>query len=316
MNNRKTVVIALGGNAISPSGNSNIHDEFATTRKSMKAIISSYVKNNYRIVITHGNGPQVGNELQRVELSKGIIPDIPLGVLVAETQGSIGYMIEQSLQNELKETGYDLQVVTILTQVLININDKENIIPKKYVGQFFSKEKAEFFSKENNWTIKEVPNKGWRRIVPSPKPIKIINYKFISNLLDQNAIVIACGGGGIPIYLDNNGKYEGLDAVIDKDLASAVLAENISADELTILTAVDNVYLNFGEKNQKKLNKLTLREAKYYYKKGNFPDGSMGPKIGGAIKFLESGGKRVIITSIENSENIFKNNIGTVIIKE
>ena len=316
MVNRKTAVIALGGNAISPFGNSNIHDEFASTRQSMRAIIYSFVKNNYRIVITHGNGPQVGNELQRVELAKGIVPDVPLGVLVAETQGSIGYMIEQSLQNELKKANYNLQVVTILSQVLIDINDNENRIPKKYIGQYFSKEKAEKFSKENDWVIKEVPNKGWRRIVPSPKPMEIINHKLISNLLDQNAIVIASGGGGIPIYLDKNGNYEGFDAVIDKDLASAVLAKDISADELIILTAVDNVYLNFGEKNQKKLNKLTLKEAKYYYKNGQFPDGSMGPKILSAIKFLESGGEKVIITSIENSIDIFQNNKGTIIIRE
>ena len=312
----KTAVIALGGNAISPSGNSNIHDEFASTRQSMRAIISSFVKNNYRIVITHGNGPQVGNELQRVELAKGIVPNVPLGVLVAETQGSIGYMIEQSLQNELKKANYNLQVVAILSQVLIDINDNENRIPKKYIGQYFSKEKAEKFSKENDWVIKEVPNKGWRRIVPSPKPMEIINHTLISNLLDHNAIVIASGGGGIPVYLDENGNYEGFDAVIDKDLASAVLAKDISADELIILTAVDNVYLNFGEKKQKKLNKLTLKEAKYYYKNGQFPDGSMGPKILSAIKFLESGGKKVIITSIENSIDIFQNNKGTVIIKE
>lgn len=316
MIDKKTAVVALGGNAISPSGNSNIHDEFASTRQSMKAIIALFVENNYRIVITHGNGPQVGNELQRVELAKGIVPDVPLGVLVAETQGSIGYMIEQSLQNELKKTNHKISVATILTQVLIDINDKENKIPKKYIGQFFSKEKATKFSKDNDWVIKEVPNKGWRRIVPSPKPMEIINHKFISDLLDQNAIVIASGGGGIPVYLDKNGNYEGFDAVIDKDLASAVLAKDISADELIILTAVDNVYLNFGKKNQRKLNTLTLKEAKYYYQKGEFPDGSMGPKILSAINFLESGGKKVIISSIENSIDIFQKNKGTVILKE
>ena len=316
MIDRKTAVVALGGNAISPSGNSNIHDEFASTRQAMKAIISSFVENNYRIVITHGNGPQVGNELQRVELAKGIVPDVPLGVLVAETQGSIGYMIEQSLQNELKKSNHKLPVVTILTQVLIDINDKANTIPKKFIGQYFSKEKATRFSKENDWVVKEISNKGWRRIVPSPKPMKIVNHKFISNLLDQNAIVIASGGGGIPVYLDKNGNYKGFDAVIDKDLASAVLAKDISADELIILTDVDYVYLNFGKKNQRKLNKLTLKEAKYYYQNGEFPDGSMGPKILSAINFLESGGQKVIISSIANSVDIFQRNEGTVILKE
>ncbi len=316
MSSNKIVVIALGGNAISPSGNCDIHEEFSRTRKSMKSIIASYVANDYKIVITHGNGPQVGNELQRVELAKGIVPDVPLGVLVAETQGSIGYMIEQSLQNELAKSNYNLQVITVLTQVLIDFNDKDNRKPKKFIGQYFSKADAQELSEKNNWDVKEASSKGWRRIVPSPKPIEIINHKLISNLLRENAIVIACGGGGIPVYIDEKGRYEGFDAVIDKDLASAVLAKNILADELIILTAVDNVYLNFGKENQKMLEKITLREAKYYYNNGEFPDGSMGPKILSAIKFLESGGKKVVITSIENSKNTFEKNSGTIITKE
>ncbi|MEA1985984.1 MAG: carbamate kinase [Candidatus Marinimicrobia bacterium] len=311
MSNRKTVVIALGGNAISPSGSSDIYEEFSATRKSMKSIIKSFIENNYKVVITHGNGPQVGHELQRVELAKGIVPDVPLGVLVAETQGSIGYMIEQSLQNELKKANINSQVITLLTQVLIDFNDEENRVPKKYIGQFFTKEKAEQFSKENDWHIKEVQGKGWRRVVPSPKPMEIINHKIINKLLNQDAVVIACGGGGIPVYLEAHGNYEGFDAVIDKDLASAVLAKDISADELIILTAVDNVYLNFGKENQVKLEKISLKDAKKYYDNGEFPDGSMGPKILSAIMFLESGGKKAIITSIDNSKNS-----GTIIFRE
>jgi len=315
MRSNKTAVIALGGNAISPGGKSNIHEEFANTRKSMDLMLT-FIRNGYRLVISHGNGPQVGNALQRVELSRGIVPETPLGVLVADTQGSIGYMIEQSLQNKLHDAGIKKEVVTIITQVLIDKNDPACTHPTKFIGQFFTEKEIQPLIKKHGWKVRYVDGKGWRRVVPSPQPVKVINSRLIRHLIDGGAIVIAAGGGGIPVYYDEKGHLEGFDAVIDKDLASAVLADEIRADELFILTGVDQVAIHFGTPQETYLSKITLSEAKKFDREGHFPPGSMGPKIHGAIHFLEQGGKSVTITSLDRIEDALNGLAGTRIIPD
>ncbi len=309
----RTAVVALGGNAISPGGKADIHEEFSNTRKSMAAIMH-FIHHDYNLAITHGNGPQVGNDLLRVEMARNILPDVPLGVLVASTQGSIGYMIEQSLKNILRRERAERYVVTVITQVKIDINDPACSDPSKFIGQFFTKEEIDEKIRDNGWSVKEVPGKGWRRVVPSPKPVKIINRRYIKQLVDSRVVVIAAGGGGIPIYKDQNNNYEGFDAVIDKDLASAVLANGIGAEELFILTGVDKIYRNFGQDNEEALDRLTLKQAETLLKSGEFPKGSMGPKIEGAVNFLRNGGRKVVITSLEKVEEALLGKDGSVIL--
>ncbi|BFN36626.1 carbamate kinase [Fidelibacter multiformis] len=311
----KTAVIALGGNAISPGGKSNIHEEFANTRKSMDLMLT-FIRNGYRLVISHGNGPQVGNALQRVELARGIVPETPLGVLVADTQGSIGYMIEQSLQNKLHDAGMKKEVVTVITQVLIDKDDPACTNPTKFIGQFFTEKDIQPLIKKHGWKVRYVDGKGWRRVVPSPQPVKVINSRLIRHLIDGGAIVIAAGGGGIPVYYDEKGHLEGFDAVIDKDLASAVLADEIKADELFILTGVDQVALHFGTPQETYLSQITLSEARTFDEEGHFPPGSMGPKIHGAIHFLERGGKSVTITSLDRIDDALHGLTGTRIVPD
>jgi len=309
----KKAVIALGGNAISSTGRDDIHIQFANTRKSLEVVVE-LIKQNYHLAITHGNGPQVGNALLRVEKTAQEIPVLPLGVIVADTEGGMGYMIEQSLQNKLKKLGIERDVFTIVTQVIVDPNDPSIINPTKFVGPFYNEKQVKKLSELFNWVIKEDPGRGYRRVVPSPKPVKIVNSRIIKQLVDQGVIVIAAGGGGIPVYAEIDGTYEGIDGVIDKDLASAVLARDIKAQILAILTGVDYVYLNYNKPDQKKLERITINEVKKYLSEGQFPSGSMGPKIESAIKFLESGGSEVIITSLQKAKEAFLGNFGTKIV--
>lgn len=311
----KRAIIAIGGNSLTPTDlNDWVGSQFKNTRTSVESIIP-LLKSGYSITVTHGNGPQVGVALRRVEMTAKELPSIPLGVLVAETEGSIGYMIEQSLQNALKKADLDYDVVTIASQVIVDKNDPKLKDPTKFVGSFFSKEEADRLEKENGWIIKKDSDRGYRRVVGSPKPIDIVNKKIIASLLNENVIVIAAGGGGIPVYLEENGCYNGLDAVIDKDFASAKLANMVDADELFIMTAVDKVAINFGKPNQENLSNLTLEEAKKHLNDGQFPAGSMGPKMRAAIDFLENGGKRVIITAIDKLASALEGKDGTSITK-
>ena len=307
-------VIALGGNAITKKGvPDTIANQFAHTRQSLSGIIP-LIKNGYNIVITHGNGPQVGNALLRVEMAYGTAPDLPLGICVADTEGGMGYMIEQSLQNRLRAEKIKRDVVTIVTQVIVDKDDPSMKDPDKYVGQFYDYKTARKYTKERGWQIKKDSDRGWRRVVPSPIPLKIVEDQQIKTLVDQGTIVIAAGGGGIPIYIEENGDYEGVDAVIDKDRASAVLANAIGAELLLILTSVDQVALNFGKLDQKFLGEVTYTEMKKYLTQGHFPPGSMGPKVGAALMFLEQGGQKVIITSIEKAVEAVDGSAGTTII--
>lgn len=310
---RKTVVVALGGNAITREfEEGNIAQQFENTRRSLLSVIQ-YIRHGYRVVVTHGNGPQVGNALIRVEETRHIVPPLPLGVIVADLEGGMGYMIEQCLQNKLNDRGLSRPVVTVLTQVLVDKNDPSILNPTKFVGPFFKKEQVRELESKRHWIVKEDPGRGFRRVVPSPIPKEIVEKEIIRLLVDQNIIVIAAGGGGIPVYREESGWLEGVDGVIDKDLASAVLAHDVDAKELLILTNVDRVVLNYNKKNQKDLPSLNLKEAKNYLEDGQFPKGSMGPKIQAAINFIERGGEKVTISSIDNAVDALVNNSGTVI---
>lgn len=302
MNTNKTAVIALGGNAISPKGElDTIANQFRNTRKSCVAIMN-FIKQGYHLAITHGNGPQVGNALLRVEMASDKAPRLPLGICDADTEGGMGYMIEQSLQNSLIQAQMDRDVVTIITQIIVDADDPSIQHPSKYIGGWYTKDEITRLAKKFGWQIKEIPGKGWRRVVPSPFPRKIINRKAIKHLVDLGIIVIAAGGGGIPVYIMENGLYEGFDAVIDKDLASSVLARDIGAQEFFILTDVDQIAINFGKANQEFIDTIRLDDLKALLGEGHFPAGSMGPKIQAAINFIENGGKTVIITSLETAQ--------------
>jgi carbamate kinase len=309
----KTVVVALGGNAITREfEEGNIAQQFDNTRRSLLCVIQ-YIRQGYRVVITHGNGPQIGNALIRVEETRHLVPPLPLGIIVADLEGGMGYMIEQCLQNKLNERGLSRPVVTVLTQILVDKDDPSILNPTKFVGPFYKKEQVKDLETKRRWIIKEDPGRGFRRVVPSPIPKEIVEKNIIKLLVDQDIIVIAAGGGGIPVYREESGWLEGVDGVIDKDLASAVLARDINAEELLILTGVDRVAINYNKENQQDLATLNLKEAKYHLENGQFPKGSMGPKIQAAINFLEQGGEKVTIASIENAVDALVNNSGTII---
>ncbi|MDZ7359220.1 MAG: carbamate kinase [candidate division KSB1 bacterium] len=311
--NRKTVVIALGGNAITREfEEGNIYQQFVNTRRSLVGVVA-LVEQGYRVVLTHGNGPQVGNALIRVEATRHLAPPLPLGVIVADLQGGMGYMIQQSLLNMLHRHGIQKEVVTLITQVVVHPDDPSIKNPTKFVGPFYPAEKVEELQRQHGWILKEDSGRGWRRVVPSPEPLAIVEKNVIKELVANGRIVIAAGGGGIPVYLDREERLEGINAVIDKDLSSAILARDIGADELVILTGVEKVAIDFAKPTQRWLDRMTIAEAKQYLAEGQFPAGSMGPKILGAINFLESGGKRVVISSIEMLAEAMAGETGTVI---
>ncbi len=312
----KSAVVALGGNAITKHDiEDTIANQFANTRRSLDGIVH-LARYGYKLAISHGNGPQVGNAILRVELAAEKAPILPLGICVADTEGGMGYMIEQSLQNRLRQEGIDRPVVTIISQVVVDRNDPQIANPSKYVGQFYSEKQARLFTDKRGWTMKKDADRGWRRVVPSPRPLSVVETETIKSLVDNGTIVIAVGGGGIPVFIDDNGDYEGIDAVIDKDFASAVLARDISSETLIVLTSVEQIALNFAKENQRLLDRITVSEAKKYLKEGHFPPGSMGPKVEAAIQFIDNGGREVIITSIENASKIHDGNVGTRIVPD
>lgn len=314
---KKTAVLALGGNAIIQAGQKGtITEQFKNTRESLGGVVE-LIRRGYHLAITHGNGPQVGNLLRQQEAGeKESIAPLPLGVLNAATEGTMGYMIEQSLQNRLLLTGIKKEVVTITAQVVVDRNDPSMLNPTKFVGStYYTKEQADKLKQDLGWTLKEDSGKGYRRVVPSPKPIDIIPAKTVKELVDLGQIVITVGGGGIPIYIEDNGTYEGVDAVIDKDFASALLARMIDADLLVILTGVDKVAINYNKPDMKELDVMTVADAKKFYAEDQFPAGSMGPKMLAAIDFIEKGGQEVLITSIERIVDAFEGKTGTRIVR-
>ncbi len=311
---RETVIFALGGNAITREfEEGSITQQFANVRNSLAGAID-LLQRGYNVVITHGNGPQVGNALIRVEEARQLVPPLPLGVIVADLEGGMGYMIEQCFQNLLHDAGIEKQVTTIITQVVVDPDDPSIQEPTKFVGPFFTYEQVAELEEKRGWIVKEDKGRGWRRVVPSPIPKAIVEKDIIQLLVKNDVVVIAGGGGGIPVYYDNRGWLEGVDGVVDKDLASALIGNEINATKLVILTGVDKVSVHYRTKDQIDLDLLTIAEARRYLEAGEFPKGSMGPKIQAAINFIENGGKEVLITSIDSVKDALDGKNGTRIV--
>lgn len=320
----KVILIALGGNAIKQSNEKGSSEEqFKNCWKTTKHI-SEIIKNldqEDRLIITHGNGPQVGNLMVQQKLSTETVPAHPMDVVGAMTQGQIGYMLQQTLINHLKKIGVEMPVCAIINQVLVDKNDPEffDDNASKPVGNFLSEEEAKEMKKNNpDYIFKKVKPNGehcWRRTVPSPDPISNLEGVVIKKLVGAGVIVIASGGGGIPVLEDEEGDYKGIEAVIDKDLAGERLAEIVDADIFLILTDVENAKVNYGKANEKSLGKVTFEEAKQYFDEGHFLAGSMGPKVKACLRFLKNGGKKAIITSLDKALEAFKGESGTIIVK-
>jgi carbamate kinase len=309
---RKTIVVALGGNAIIEEGTEGtIAQQFENTRKSMDAIVG-LIREGHRVVLSHGNGPQAGIHLIRNEAASSQVPPAPLNVIVADTQGSMGYMIAQCLSNALIKAKIEKDVVTVVTQVVVDPQDPSMSNPTKYVGPFYKAEQVDKL-RSRGWIIKEDPGRGFRRVVASPLPLDVVEKGTIKDLIDDGKVVIAAGGGGVPVMRLSDGTLSGVDAVIDKDRASALLANLIGADELLILTGVDRIAINYKKPDQRYFDALSLADCDRYLAEGQFPKGSMGPKIEAACDFIRRGGHKVIVTNLENAAAAIAGHAGTII---
>ena len=314
MKRKNIAVVALGGNAIMQRGQEgNIVQQFANTRQSMTGIME-VIRRDYRLVITHGNGPQVGNLFLMVEATRDLVPELPLGICVADTQGQMGYMIQQSLKNCLIQEGYAYQVMTVVTQVVVEREDTAFLCPTKPIGPFYSHEEMQRIQEERGWCMVEDSGRGYRLVVPSPRPVRILEIDVIRALLEDDVIVIAGGGGGIPVVQETDTQYADVAVVVDKDLTSSLLACELQADLFVILTGVEKVALNFNTPNERALDRLSAEEMIAYYEQGHFPAGSMGPKVQAAVDFLAHGGKEVLITSIPALSEALDGTTGTRIV--
>lgn len=313
---KKTVVVALGGNAILQPGQKGTYEEqMANVHVTCEQLAHMVESGEYRVVVTHGNGPQVGNLLLQNEAGKEVAAPMPLFALGAESQGFIGLMIQQNLGNLLAEQGNgDIPVATIVTQVVVDKDDPAFANPTKPVGPFYSEEEAKALEADKGYNVREDAGRGWRRVVPSPNPIEINEKDAIRYLVEAKALVIASGGGGIPVIREN-GKLVGVDAVIDKDLAGERLAVDVGASIFMVLTDVDSVRLNYKTPDEKVLSKVTIAEAKKHAEEGHFAKGSMEPKVRAAVRFVEAGGEKAIITSLDQAVAALEGKAGTTITK-
>jgi carbamate kinase len=315
MTHARTAIVAIGGNALAPQGEaSTIYDQFRHTRESLAPIVD-LVLAGWTVCVVHGNGPQVGDELVRNELARRDASPLPLGVLVAETAGWIGYMIQQSLDNALRRAGHPREVVTVVTQVQVDRSDPALAVPTKFIGHALTPERARQVEAEG-YVVRPDARGRLRRVVGSPKPLAVHEAGTVRRLLDAGTIVVACGGGGVPIYLDPSLGWEGVDAVVDKDLAAAVLARDLGAELLLILTDVDAVYADWGTPRQRPLRRITVEEAARMDGAGAFGEGSMAPKVRAAIDFVRRTGGRAIITALARGRDAVRGEAGTTIIPE
>lgn len=308
------VLVALGGHAFMQRGERGTVEVQERNAAKICGTLQILVERGYKVVITHGNGPQVGDLLLLNEGGDKETPKMPLDVLVAQTEGSLGYFLQQAMLNTLRRAGQKRYVVTVVTQVLVDPEDPAFKNPTKPIGPFLSKEEAESRRDKLGWNIVDDAGRGWRRVVPSPKPLKVVQRHMIRESAEAGHIVIAAGGGGIPIIKKPDGTYEGKEAVIDKDLTSSILATQVGAEILIILTEVPYVYTGWGTPEKKAIGAITTEELGELYAKGNFPPGSMGPKVVAAREFLERGGKRAIITDPETMPDALGGRGGTHII--
>lgn len=310
------LVVAIGGNSLIPDSNSqSIQDQYAAAGRTGDRI-AGFVEQGWDVAISHGNGPQVGFVLRRSELASSELHEIPLDYCGADTQGAIGYMLQQNLVNDFRQRGLKKSVVTVVTQVEVDPGDPAFDVPTKPIGSFMEKEEAVRKSKEEGWDVIEDAGRGWRRVVASPHPMRIVELDVIQSLLDSGVVTIAVGGGGIPVVVNEAGDLEGIAAVIDKDLASALLASEIGADLLLISTGVERVALNFGTPDQRWVDQFTLDEVKRYLDEGShFAEGSMAPKMRAVVQFLEAGGTEAVITNPVNLERAVAGETGTRILR-
>ena len=313
---KQLVVVALGGNAIlQPGQRGTFEEQMANVHTTCEQLVQMVESGTYKIVVTHGNGPQVGNILLQNEAGKDVAAPMPLFVCGAESQGLIGLMIQQNLANLLAEHGRaEIPIATVVTQVVVDRSDDAFVHPTKPVGPFYTEEEARRLEKEKGYDVREDAGRGWRRVVPSPDPIEIFEKAAIRQLVDARSIVIASGGGGIPV-VNENGKLAGVDAVIDKDLAGERLAVDVGASIFMVLTDVDSVRLNYNTPEEVVLSKITVEEAKAYAKEGHFAKGSMEPKVRAAVRFVEAGGQRAVITSLDKAFDALEGRAGTTIHK-
>lgn len=313
---KKTVVVALGGNAIlQPGQKGTFEEQYGNVQRTVEQLAAMVLSGKWRLVITHGNGPQVGNILLQQDAAKAVVPPMPMDVCGAESQGFIGYMIQQAFHNVLAHAGRgDIPVATIVTQVLVDKADPAFENPTKPVGPFYSAEEAKRLQAEKGWHVVEDAGRGWRRVVPSPDPKAIVEREAIRLLVENRAIVVASGGGGIPV-IKEDGTYRGVEAVIDKDLAGERLAEDVGAAVFLILTDVDRVRLNYKKPGEKVLDRLTVAEAKGYAQQGHFAKGSMEPKVKACVRFIEAGGERAVIASLAQAVEAAEGRAGTQVVR-
>jgi len=309
----KLALIAFGGNAMLEAGSKGTAREQYRNAQKAAQLMVEIVRKGYELIIVHGNGPQVGNLLLQMEAAANTLPAFPLDVCDAMTEGSMGYMLERALLNEMRKRSIDKEVSTVLTQVVVDREDKAFQNPTKPIGPFYNAFRAAQLRKENKWQMVEDAGRGFRRVVPSPLPIDIIPKRAIRSLVERGIVVIAAGGGGIPVSTNSSGRGEGVEAVIDKDHASALIAREAKADLFIILTGVDRVWENFGKENARPVAAMDVQQARRMLEQGQFPPGSMGPKIVAAIDYIQGGGRQVLITSAEKLKAALAGRSGTLI---
>ena len=311
---RKTALIAFGGNALLPDNeHGREEDQLANAREAAELMVH-VVKKGYELILVHGNGPQVGNLLIQMDAAADRVPPYSLDVCDAMTEGSMAYMLEKSLVNELRRNSLDKEVASVVTQVVVDKDDPAFENPTKPVGPFYTKERARALTAEKKWTMIEDAGRGWRKVVPSPRPIDVVPKWIIRDLVQAGRLVIAAGGGGIPVIINGRGLFEGVEAVIDKDYAASLLAREVKVDLFVILTAIERVYLDYGKPSQREVPVLTVEEARQHLADGQFPAGSMGPKIRAAVEYIEAGGREVLITTAGHLRAALINRSGTKII--
>jgi carbamate kinase len=307
-------VVAIGGHAFIEKGEEGTIQDHERNAEKVSETLVTLVRKGYRLVLTHGNGPQVGSLLTQQERSGDEVPPMPLDVLVAMTEGSLGYILQQSLLNRLHEAGLPRRVVTMVTQVVVDPADPAFDEPSKPIGPVLSEASAQRRAEEFGWEVKQVGEDRWRRVVPSPRPLEVLQYEMVRDVAADEHIVIAGGGGGIPVVRESNGRYAGVEGVVDKDLTSSVLASHINASLLVILTAVPCVYRDFGKPSETPLGAVTLEEMERLRDDGQFPPGSMGPKADAVIGFLQEGGGRALVTDANSLTRAIEGRAGTHVV--
>ena len=310
-----TAVIAVGGNALIVDESHQALPDQARAAENTVRHIMQLIDSGWNVVLTHGNGPQIGFILRRSEIALGEVPSVPIEYADADTQGAIGFMFQRAFFNEFRHRGIDNQAITIVTQVRVDQQDPAFNKPTKPIGSFMDKDTAKQTAKSQGWVVSEDSGRGWRRMVPSPIPQLILEVSAIEYLLKENFVVIACGGGGIPVVEAENGRYQGIEAVIDKDLSSSLLAREIEADLFLIATAVERVALDFGTPEEKQLDRITLAEARLYSEQGHFAEGSMAPKMQAVMEYIEAVDGRAIITDVKNIGSAVSGKAGTHVVR-